>query len=125
MKNLSDLFPEVRKIVDTELVVGNPFKINDKDITLIPLLDLTYGMGQGQKANGPVGMWVRINPRAVVVIKQDKVEVFSLTGDRKVEEVIEKLCNFLTKTYKGVNENLSPTVICRDKKQENGEKFRL
>jgi len=106
MKSLSDLFPEIRRIVDTELAVGSPFKINDKDITLIPLLDLTYGMGQGEKTNGPVGVWVRINPRAIVVINQDKVEVFSLTGDRKIEEVIGKLRDFLAKTNIGINKNL-------------------
>ena len=79
-ENISQMFKELENFIKTETVVGEPIVAGD--VTIIPLVDVSFGMGSGA-AGGKVeekskkgdkalgGMGAKIEPTAMLVIRKN------------------------------------------------------
>ena len=80
-------------MIKVETVVGQAVQIGGA--TIIPFVDVTFGFGsgstesQGSRAGGGGG--AKLEPAAVLVIKGDRVEMFSIKKDGYQASAFEKL----------------------------------
>jgi Uncharacterized conserved protein len=95
------LFDHLEKMLQAKTVFGDPITVGD--ITLIPVVDITFGAGsggagpdkseRGEGAGGGAG--ARISAAAVIVVRDGQVQVMKLKHaaalDRLVEMVPEVL----------------------------------
>lgn len=104
--NLESIFESFKKMISVETVVGEPIKIGDT--ILVPFVNVTFGFGSGGAAkespnggsSGGAG-GAKMEPTAILVIKGERVEMFSVNGDYKtsgfdrligmVPEIISKM----------------------------------
>ncbi len=102
-ENMEALFESFKKMITVETVVGEAVKVGDA--TIVPFVNVTFGFGSGGMMNdnpkcGASG-GARMTPTAVLVIKGERIEMFSVNGDLKtsgfdrligmVPEIITKL----------------------------------
>ncbi|HZX45862.1 MAG TPA: spore germination protein GerW family protein, partial [Clostridia bacterium] len=78
--NLKTIFQEMEEFLTTKAVVGEPIEVGG--ITLIPVINVTFGMGTGggsgegakdstsQKGGAGAGLGAKISPTAVIAIKE-------------------------------------------------------
>ena len=91
--NLETIFNNFREMIKVETVVGQAVQIGGA--TSIPFVDVTFGFcsgstdGQGSRAGGGGG--AKLEPAAVLVIKGDRVEMFSIKKDGYQASAFEKL----------------------------------
>ena len=91
--NLETIFNNFREMIKVETVVGQAVQIGGA--TIIPFVDVTFGFGsgstdgQGSRAGGGGG--AKLEPAAVLVIKGDRVEMFSIKKDGYQASAFEKL----------------------------------
>ena len=82
--NLEQIFESFREMIKVETVVGQAVHIGDA--ILVPFVDVTFGFGtgglNGKTDNGRdsigSGGGARLEPAAILVIKGDRVEMFSI-----------------------------------------------
>lgn len=110
-QNISSILEQMAKFFQSDTVVGDPIQVGE--ITLIPLITISFGVGNGasfapkeKKGQwGPAGAASggKISPSAVIVIKNNEVSVISLTGKGTLDKLNE----------------LMPSIIDRlDRKEE-------
>ncbi len=111
--NLKAIFDELENFLTTKAVVGEPIEVGD--ITLIPVINVTFGMGTGggeggkshsnSQEGGAAGLGAKISPTAVIVIKEGDISVIPLNRgggmDQLVDMVPELLRKFKTKSRPG------------------------
>lgn len=95
--NLEHIFESFREMIRVETVVGEAVHIGDA--ILVPFVDVTFGFGSGgfsgkeaagrQSAGGGGG--AKLEPAAILVIKGDRVEMFSIKKDGYQSSAFEKL----------------------------------
>ena len=95
--NLETIFNNFREMIKVETVVGQAVQIGGS--TIIPFVDVTFGFGSGsadsradsarRRAGGGGG--AKLEPAAVLVIKGDRVEMFSIKKDGYQASAFEKL----------------------------------
>lgn len=86
--NLEQIFESFREMIKVETVVGQAVHIGDA--ILVPFVDVTFGFGtgglNGKTDNGRdsigSGGGARLEPAAILVIKGDRVEMFSIKKRR-------------------------------------------
>lgn len=90
--NLESIFESFKKMISVETVVGSPIKLGDT--ILVPFVNVTFGFGTGGEsknqqagsdeniASGGAG-GARMEPTAILVIKGERIEMFSVNGDYK------------------------------------------
>jgi len=103
------LFEKLDKFLRTETVVGDPIQVGG--ITLIPIITVSFGVGGGEgsgkdsKGNdgsgGGGGVGCRISPNAVLVIKNDEVELVSLAGKGSLEKIMNMVPDIVDKIHMG------------------------
>ena len=101
--SVQSLFNGLGSVLSTKSVVGEPITVGDT--TIIPLVDVHFGMGAGSvaadsknKSTSGGGMGVDIDPCAVLVIRGDVVRVIPVESSQStfaklidmVPEIIEK-----------------------------------
>ena len=101
----NNLFEKLEKFLKTETVVGNPIQVGN--ITLIPIITVSFGVGGGEgsgkdsKGNdgsgGGGGVGCRISPNAVLVIKNDEVDLISLAGKGSLEKIVNMVPDIVSK----------------------------
>ncbi len=99
------LFEKLGDFLRSETVVGEPILVGN--ITLIPIITVTFGVGGGEgtgrdsKGNdgngGGGGVGCRISPNAVLVIKNDEVEIISLAGKGSLEKIMNMVPEIVSK----------------------------
>jgi len=97
----------------TKTVVGEPKKIDDTII--IPLVDVTFGMGTGagsndKKASGGGGIGGKMTPSAVLIISNGVTKLVNIKNQdavTKILDMVPDMINKLTERKDGVSE-LSP-----------------
>lgn len=106
-ENLKAIFQEMEDFLTTKAVVGEPIEVGD--ITLIPVINVTFGMGTGggnrdrakdkehKEGGAGAGLGAKISPTAVIVIKQGEITVMPLNGNAGVERLIEMVPDILKK----------------------------
>ena len=95
--NLQTIFENFKEMIKVETVVGEAVHIGEAII--VPFVDVTFGFGSGS-ANGKTvngrqsaggGGGAKMEPSAVLVIKGDRVEMFSIKKDGYQASAFEKL----------------------------------
>lgn len=95
--NLEQIFKSFREMIKVETVVGQAVHIGDA--ILVPFVDVTFGFGSGglngKTDNGSnsigSGGGARLEPAAILVIKGDRVEMFSIKKGGYQASAFEKL----------------------------------
>ena len=95
--NLEQIFESFREMIKVETVVGQAVHIGDA--ILVPFVDVTFGFGSGglngKTDNGSnsigSGGGARLDPAAILVIKGDRVEMFSIKKGGYQASAFEKL----------------------------------
>lgn len=95
--NLETIFERFKEMIKVETVVGEAVHIGNA--ILVPFVDVTFGFGSGgmngktetgrQSAGGGGG--AKLEPAAILVIKGDRVEMFSIKKDGYQASAFEKL----------------------------------
>ena len=95
--NLESIFQSFQEMIKVETVVGEALHIGDA--ILVPFVDVTFGFGSGgfggkgdtahESAGGGGG--AKLEPTAILVIKGDRVEMFSIKQDGYHASGFEKL----------------------------------
>lgn len=78
---LQAMFSNLESLMDSKTVLGEPVTVGT--VTLVPVISLSIGLGSGHiegLGTGGGGGGATVEPRAVVVIQQDKVSIYSLNG---------------------------------------------
>ena len=106
-ENLQSMFAKMENFISTETVVGQA--VHFGDIILIPLVEVTMGMGSGlgggnQKSNGDKtsdsgggAFGARLTPAAVVVIANGTVQLVDVKNKESVNKLIDMLPGILSK----------------------------
>jgi uncharacterized spore protein YtfJ len=100
---LKTLFSKMEEFVSTKTVVGEPYQFGD--VILIPLVDVSFGMGAGlggfggekdNEAGGGV-MGAKLTPAAVVVIINGTVQLVNVKNQESVNKLIDMIPGVLSK----------------------------
>lgn len=104
-ENMGTLFEEMRNFFTTETVIGKPIEVGN--ITLIPVIGVSFGAGNGinakkdEKGNdgqaGGAGAGGKISPTAIIVINNGDVSVLPLSGRNTMDKVAELIPQIITK----------------------------
>ncbi len=105
-ENIDQLFDKFENFVKNKTVIGEPFQIGD--ITLIPTLSLSFGLGagndeesdpkKGQRSGGHgAGFGSRIMPVAMIVIKNGEVSVLPIKKNTGLEKLLEIVPDLMDK----------------------------
>ncbi len=105
---IDNIFESLEKFVKSKTVVGEQIEIGD--IKIIPLIDITYGLGStyaNGKGNetkegnlGSAGSGGRMSTSAVIVIKGDEVEVLPVKKSANFEKLIDMIPEAVDKIQK-------------------------
>jgi len=111
-ENLQDLFAKLEDYVSTKTVVGEPVHIGD--VILIPLVDVSFGMGTAMMANSEEGdnkkdgrdggggaLGAKMTPSAVVVISGGTVQLVNIKNQESVNKVLDMIPGILSKLNLG------------------------
>ncbi|HQD41401.1 MAG TPA: spore germination protein GerW family protein [Bacillota bacterium] len=108
--SLKTIFQEMEEFLTTKAVVGEPIEVGA--ITLIPVINVTFGMGTGggseesakdskpQKGGAGAGLGAKISPTAVIVIKEGDISVIPLNGNTGLERLIDMVPDIVKKIKK-------------------------
>jgi len=115
-QNISAILEQMADFFKSDTVVGDPIQVGD--ITLIPLITVSFGIGNGSgfSPKDKKGHWStsgaasasggKISPTAIVVINNGEVSVIPLSGKSPLDKINELL----------------PTIVSRlDKHNGNSE----
>ena len=105
--------------VSSKTVVGDPLYIGDT--ILIPLVDVTFGMGAGafsaeKKRNSAGGMGGKISPGAVLVIQNGLTKMVSVKNQDGIMKLIDMIPDFVDMFMKKAESKKDP-----DKAKEKEE----
>lgn len=113
-KTTEELVEAMEHFITTKSVVGEPIKIGDT--ILLPLADVSFGMGIGMFSkgeNGTGGVGGKITPNAVLVLKKGSSKIISVKdadGMSKildiVPDVVDKFGDKFTKKDKKEEETV-------------------
>lgn len=103
--NLKAIFDELENFLTTKAVVGEPIDVGD--ITLIPVINVTFGMGTGggeggkSQSNSPeggaAGLGAKIAPSAVIVVKEGDISVIPLNRAGGIDKLVDMVPDLLKK----------------------------
>ncbi len=106
--NLKAIFQEMEDFLTTKAVIGEPIEIGG--ITLIPVINVTFGMGTGggggeeskdnSRQGAGAGLGAKISPTAVIAIKEGDISVIPLNGTGGIERLIEMVPDIVKKIKK-------------------------
>ncbi len=107
-KGLETLFEKLQDFLTSRTIIGKEIQVGDT--TLIPVIEITFGMGTGssggmdeKKQQGPgegVGFGAKAKPSAVIVIKGDQVQLLPLGKPGIIDQLIEKVPEIIDKIPK-------------------------
>lgn len=109
---MEHMFDKLNTFLKTETVIGEPFTIGS--VTLIPIISVSFGMGGGlgegkdSKGNdgggGGGGLGCRISPNAILVVKDDEVNLIQLKSRGSLEKLFEVMPELISKLDLGKDE---------------------
>ena len=105
-ENIDQLFDKFENFIKNKTVIGEPFQIGD--ITLIPTLSLSFGLGtgngeesdpkKGQRSGGHgAGIGSHIMPVAMIVIKNGEVSVLPIKKNTGLDKLLEMVPDLMDK----------------------------
>ncbi|MCL2400802.1 MAG: sporulation protein [Defluviitaleaceae bacterium] len=99
--NLQSMFSKMDNFISTKTVVGDA--VHFGDIILIPLVEVTFGVGtrltedNPNKEAGGGGLGARLTPVAVVVIINGAVQLVNVKNQESVNKLIDMIPGLLSK----------------------------
>ena len=95
---VSALFQGMDQVVSSKTVVGDPITV--KDMVLIPLVDVTFGLGAGasngeKKDKGLGGLGGKITPSAVLVIKDNTTRLVNIRNQDTMTKLFDMVPDLL------------------------------
>lgn len=113
---VESLFKGMEGFITSKTVVGDAVKFDDGTI-ILPLVDVSFGVGAGafseanKKDNGAGGMGGRIQPSAILVIKDGQTKLVNVKNQDGLTKVLDLVPDLVNK--------LSPD---KKKKEKSAEK---
>ncbi len=103
------LFEGADTVFDTKSVVGEPIIVGDT--TIIPLVDISFGMGTGGlngKSNSyGGGMGAKMEPTAVLIIKENSCRIVDVKNKDGVTRILDMVPDLIDRFTKKATEDLS------------------
>ncbi len=102
--NIDALYKQMQSFINTKTVVGEPIHIND--VIIVPLVDVSFGMGIGQAdtgadkltaGGGGGGMGAKITPSAVIVVANGTPQLINIKNTESVNKLIDLVPAILSK----------------------------
>ena len=104
-ENFESMFNKMENFVSTKTVVGEPLIIGD--ITIIPLVDVTFGVGAGSKSavkqksekggSAAGGLGAKITPSAIMIIQNGNVQILNVSNQTAVDKIVNMAPGILNK----------------------------
>jgi len=102
-QHLQTMFDKLESFFRTETVVGEPIIVGE--VTLIPLIEISFGLGsgigsgkeKGIEGAGGAGAGAKIMPTAIMVIKGEDVSLIPLKDRDSLEKVFEVVPEIINK----------------------------
>lgn len=102
-ENVNVLFERLEKFFTSKTVIGETIQVGD--VTLIPLVSLSFGLGSGgggemkneQSEGGGGGIGAKASPTAVIIVKGGEVQIMSIGTPGGLEKFIEMVPEVLSK----------------------------
>lgn len=102
--NLDSLFSKMENFISTKTVVGEPITVGD--ITMLPLIDVSFGVGAGASGNKGEkdskgknlgGLGAKIAPSAILVIQNGTVQLVNVKNTGSVDKLLNMVPGILSK----------------------------
>ncbi len=99
---VGSLFKGMEGFLTTKTVVGDAVKFDDGTI-ILPLVDASFGVGagafsdNGKKDNGAGAMGGRIQPSAILVIKDGDIKLVNIKNQDGLTKVLDMIPGFVDK----------------------------
>jgi uncharacterized spore protein YtfJ len=104
-ENMKMLFSKMEDFVSTKTVVGEPTSFGD--VIIVPLMDVTFGMGTGvgggseKGGGGGGGVGAKMTPSAVIVIVNGTVQLVNVKSQDSVNKLVDMVPGILSKLNLG------------------------
>lgn len=110
-KTVESLFQGLDSFMTTKTVVGEPVKFDDGTI-ILPLVDVSFGVGAGAFANGEKkkknaagGLGGSMTPSAVLVIQNGTTKLVNIKNQDGLTKILDMVPDFVNKFLAGKEEN--------------------
>lgn len=105
---VNSMMKGMETFLSSKTVVGEPAQVGDT--TIIPLVDVTFGMGAGatsqEKKNGGVGgMTGKMSPSAVLIIKDGHVRLVNIKNQDTVNKIVDMVPDLIER-FTSKNEDM-------------------
>jgi len=122
---VSSLFDGMNKFMSTKTVVGEAIHI--EDTIILPLVDVSFGMGAGTKGDGTKatasgGMGAKMSPTAVLVIHNGSSKIISVKNQDGVSKILDMVPDIINKITKKKDNELTDEEILNAAKEQTEEK---
>lgn len=107
-KRLEGLFEKLKDFFTSRTIIGKEIQVGE--ITLIPVIEVSFGMGSGsgggadekkqQSLAGGMGIGATARPTAMIVIKEEEVQLLPLGKPGTLEKLLEKVPDIIDKIPK-------------------------
>lgn len=117
-ETVESLFKGMDNFLTTKTVVGDAITVDDGTI-ILPLVDVSFGVGAGAYAkdsaqnNAGGGMGGKINPSAILVIKDGKAQLVNVKNQDSLNKIIDMVPDLMDKINKGKRKE-SPVDVDAD-----------
>lgn len=89
------LFDGMNSFMTTKTVVGDAIHIGETII--LPLVDVSFGMGAGEKSGGMGG---KMTPSAVLVINNGSSKVVNIKNQDSISKILDMVPDIINKIFK-------------------------
>ncbi len=102
--NLDSLFSKMENFISTKTVVGEPITVGD--ITMLPLIDVSVGVGAGASGNKGEkdnkgrnlgGLGAKITPSAILVVQNGTVQLVNVKNTGNMDKLLNMVPGILSK----------------------------
>lgn len=90
---IQSLFEGMDSVLSSKTVVGEPTRIDDTII--VPLVDVTFGMGAGGSKGAGGGIGGKVSPSAVLVIREGHARVVNIKNQDAITKIIDLVPDLL------------------------------
>ena len=120
---LESMYNKLDNFLKTETVIGEPIEIGG--VKLIPIISASFGLGggfgeegQNDSGGGGGGLGCKITPDAVLIIKEDQVEMLPVKNKGSLEKLIEKVPDIISKLEKTKKDPEEKNKVEKTEKEE-------
>ncbi|MDO4324458.1 MAG: GerW family sporulation protein [bacterium] len=112
---ITSMFQGMDSFVSSKTVVGEP--IYAGDAILLPLIDISFGMGVGsfcdnaKKNNGGGGIGAKMTPSAVLVIQNGMTKMVSVKNQDTVTKILDLVPDVVNKVMGVKNDSITPEAM--------------